>query len=61
MADGTKKQQEEFIHLFERNGFIRELNLWAFMEVCKHISKFKKRKTVRVTVGIRISKILLQH
>ena len=58
MADGTKKQQEEFIHLFERNGFIRELNLWAFMEVCKHISKFKKRKTVRATVGIRISKIL---
>lgn len=30
MADGRKRGQKEFLTLFERNGFIRELNLWAF-------------------------------
>ncbi len=59
MADGRKRVQEDFLNLFERNGFIRELNLWAFGTVCKDIEKFHNYVSARGKVGIRVSKLLL--
>lgn len=59
MADGRKRGQEDFLTLFERNGFIRELNLWAFGTVCKDIEKFHNNRTAKGKVGIRVSKLLI--
>lgn len=59
MADGRKRGQEEFLTLFERNGFIRELNLWAFGTLCKNIERFHNNENARGRTGIRISKLLI--
>lgn len=59
MADGKKRGQEDFLTLFERNGFIRELNLWSFGIVCRDIEKFHNRADAKGKAGIRISKLLL--
>lgn len=59
MQDGRKRYQREFIPLFEKNGFIRELNIWAFEIACSHIKKFHEIKCAKGKVGIRMSKLLL--
>jgi len=59
MGNGRKRYQEEFIPLFEKNGFIRELNLWAFGTLCKHITGFYNREKAKGRVGIRFSRRLL--
>ncbi len=44
MADGRCRQQEEFLPLFEKNGFIKELNNWVIERVLQDISGFRGRK-----------------
>lgn len=38
-ADGTKIYPDEFIPLFERNGFIRELDMYVLEQVCRWIRR----------------------
>lgn len=59
MEDGSRRTQEEFLPVFEKNGFIRELDLWAFVTVCKQIAQFPDRKLIKSKTGIRISRLLL--
>lgn len=56
MADGRCRQQEEFLPLFEKNGFIKELNNWVIEKVLQDISGFRGRKMPLEKVGVRISR-----
>lgn len=59
MPDGTTRSQEEFFPLFEKNGFIRKLNLWVLETACTHISYVQEKYNVKGVVGVRISRLLL--
>ncbi len=59
MPDGTVKRQDEFTPLFEKNGFIRELNMWTLEKLCEHMETFHSTEFVTGRVGMRISKLFL--
>lgn len=58
---GRKRSQKEFLPLFEKNGFIRSLNLWQFESVCRQMDWYHKNKEAEGRIAIRISKLLLQE
>lgn len=59
MSDGTTKSQDDFIALFEKNGFIRSLNMWMLDTVFSEIQTCEEEETSLGDVSIRISKLLL--
>lgn len=59
MPDGSIRPQEEFFPIFEKNGFIRKLNLWTMDQACVHINRIEKQYGVKGVVGIRVSRLLL--
>lgn len=52
---------DEFISLFERNGFIVQLDLWVFEEVCRHIRRWLDAGFTPVKVSVNCSRIQLKH
>lgn len=52
--DGKMVYPDEFIPVFEKNGFITRLDLYVFEEVCKHIRKWldMQKKVCRVSVNV---------
>lgn len=59
MPDGTVKPQEEFLPLFEKNGFIRQLNMWTIHTVFGHLRSFHESSNTIGHISVRISKLLL--
>ncbi len=58
--DGQKRRtQEQFYPLFEKNGFIRKLNMWLFEQACLHIQIYHERYHSKGCIGVRISRLLL--
>ncbi|MEG0838446.1 MAG: EAL domain-containing protein [Hydrogenoanaerobacterium sp.] len=51
---------DEFIALFEKNGFIIKLDLWVFEQVCKTISGWLKAGKTPVRVSVNCSRIHLK-
>lgn len=51
---------DEFIPLFEKNGFIVQLDLWVFEEVCRKISEWIKSGRTPVRVSVNVSRINLK-
>ena len=51
---------DEFIPLFEKNGFIIQLDLWVFEEVCKHVRKWIDNGLEPMTISINCSKVHLK-
>lgn len=47
----------EFIPLFEKNGFIVQLDLWVFEEVCKSLEKWVKKGHKPVKISVNCSRI----
>lgn len=51
----------EFIPLFEKNGFIVNLDMFIFEEVCSKISNWKKNNKRVVPISVNISRINLKN
>lgn len=53
-ADGKMVYPDEFIPVFEQNGFITRLDLFVFEEVCSHIRKWldQGKEVCRVSVNV---------
>lgn len=45
-----------FIPLFERNGFIKELDLYVWEEVCKSLKEWKDKGIKRVPISVNVSR-----
>lgn len=52
---------DEFISLFEKNGFITQLDLWVFEEVCKRIRKWLDAGMNPVKVSVNCSRVHLKN
>lgn len=59
--DGTMIYPDQFIPVFERNGFIEKLDLFVLDEVCKYIAKRKERGDVCFPVSINQSRYLMSN
>ncbi len=59
MADGRCREQEEFLPLFEKNGFIKELGNWVIEKVLQDISGSREKNLSMEKVGVRISRLQL--
>lgn len=56
MSEHTIKSQEEFLPLFEKNGFIRQLDNWVIQTVFSHLAKYHEASEHIGKVGLRISR-----
>lgn len=52
---------DEFIPLFEKNGFIIQLDFWVFEEVCKHVRKWIDMGLEPVKISVNCSRIHLKN
>lgn len=52
---------DEFITLFEKNGFIVKLDLWVFEEVCRRITSWVKAGWAPLKVSVNCSRIHLSN
>ena len=59
MPDGITKSQEEFIPLFEKNGFIRQLDNWLIHAVFSHLEQYHTTFHHAGKVGLCISRLSL--
>ena len=50
----------DFIPLFEKNGFIEKLDMYVFEEVCKIIKKWIDEGTNPIPISVNLSRIQLQ-
>lgn len=55
----TVWETNEFRPLFERNGFIKELDLYIFEMVCKDLQKFHQEGRLHDKVSVQLSRQLL--
>lgn len=51
----------DFIPLFEKNGFIAKLDIYVFEEVCKMLKKWLDEGTNPIPVSVNLSRVHLQN
>lgn len=51
----------DFVPLFEKNGFIRELDYFVWEEACRFLSDRKKKNLREIPVSVNISRINVQN
>ncbi len=56
--DGTMIYPDQFIPIFEKNGFCVELDYFMFEEVCKYLSKWKKQENICFSISVNQSKLM---
>ncbi len=56
--DGRRRYPWEFMPVFEKNGFIRTVDMWVIKNVCRHLKKYHKKTGARGQIAIPVSKIL---
>lgn len=59
--DGTMVYPDEFIPVFEKNGFIVNLDFYILGEICKMIQRRVQAKKSCVPISINQSRVLLQE
>lgn len=52
---------DEFISLFEKNGFITQLDLWVFEDVCKRIRQWLDAGIAPVKISVNCSRVHLKN
>lgn len=60
-ADGKMVYPDEFIPVFEQNGFITRLDLFIFEEVCSHIRKWLDQGKEVCRVSVNVSQVHLRN
>ena len=61
MGDGGLVPPDEFIPLFEKNGFITELDLYVFERVCRLMRSWKDQGRRALPIGVNISRIHIKE
>lgn len=59
--DGTMVYPDEFIPVFEKNGFITKLDLYIFEEVCRNIRKWLDSGNKVCRISVNISQVQLKN
>lgn len=59
--DGKMVYPDEFIPVFEKNGFITKLDLYIFEEVCSHIRKWLDLGKNVCRISVNISQVQLRN
>lgn len=59
MPGGVTRQQEDFLPLFEKNGFIRQLFKWVLQNALEHLQKYHSATGLSGKIGLRISRLQL--
>ncbi len=59
--DGSMIYPDEFIPLFERNGFIVQLDLWVFEEVCRLLRTWLNEGNEPIKVSVNCSRVHLRN
>lgn len=59
LPEGQMIPPDEFIPLFEKNGFITELDLYVFERVCRLIKSWKDKGRTPYPIAVNISRIHL--
>ncbi len=59
MENGVIKTEEDFLPLFEKNGFIRYLDSWLINTIFAHLSNFHNNHKKVGKIAIRISRLTL--
>ena len=60
-SDQVMIYPDEFIPLFEKNGFIIQLDLWVFEQVCRYVRKWMDDGLEMMTISINCSKVHLKN
>lgn len=61
MGDGHLVPPDEFIPLFEKNGFITELDLYVFRRVCALLAGWKQEGKKILPVAVNISRVHIRE
>lgn len=59
--DGTMLQPNDFIPLFERNGFVVKMDFYIYEQVCILLKKWKEREMKAVPISVNVSRVHLYH
>lgn len=57
--DGRKRYPWEFMPLFEKNGFVCTMDIWAIKQVCRHLKKYHKETGLTGRIAVPVSRLLL--
>lgn len=57
--DGRRRYPWEFMPVFEKNGFIRNLDIWALKKVCEHLKKYHRETGLAGRIAVPVSKQFL--
>lgn len=57
--DGTMMYPDEFIPLFEKNGFIINLDFYVYENVCKLLDRWRKQKNLAIPISVNMSRLHL--
>lgn len=57
-SDGTMIYPDQFIPIFEKNGFCVELDYFMFEQVCQCLQKWKERGITDLTISVNQSKLM---
>lgn len=60
-SDGSMLPPNDFIPLFERNGFVVKLDFYIYEQVCKLLQKWKKNGMKIVPISVNVSRVHLYH
>ncbi len=52
---------DEFIPLFERNGFVKRIDMWVFEQVCAMMARWKDRGYTLLPVSVNLSRCDLEN
>lgn len=58
--DGTLIQPGDFVPLFEKNGFLVQVDLYVFEQVCKKLEEWEGKGGIPLPVSINVSSVDIQ-
>lgn len=57
--DGNIMFPDEFIPIFEQNGFIQKIDFFVYETVCKLLNRWKKEKRMQLPISVNVSRLHL--
>lgn len=57
--DGRRRYPWEFMPVFEKNGFIRKLDIWTLKEICKHLKRYHEETGLAGRIAVPVSRQFL--
>lgn len=60
-SDGSMLPPNDFIPLFEKNGFVVKLDFYIYEQVCRLLKKWKENHMKIVPISVNVSRVHLYH